>query len=128
MVEEKNDSGNIKISDEAIATIAAITAKSITGVVELDAGPVQSISDVLGVKQETRGIKINMNKETVSIDMNLVFEFGMEISEVAASVQEKVKETIENMTGLIVDRVNISVNSIKLYPSGKTDEEQRRNK
>jgi uncharacterized alkaline shock family protein YloU len=118
MVEHKNDSGSVKISDEAIATIAAITAKAVNGVVGLDRGAVQSIADMLGVKNETKGIKVSVDKEVVNIEMNIVVEYGREISEVASAVQERVRESIENMTGLIVDRVNINVNSVKMYTPG----------
>lgn len=118
MVEHRSDSGSIKISDEAIATIAAIAAKSVAGVLGLDRGPMQSMSDILGVKSETKGIKVSVEKEVVNLEMNLTVEYGREISEVAGAVQERVRESIENMTSLIVDKVNINVNSVKMYTPG----------
>lgn len=113
MADEKNETGNIKISDNAIANIAAIAAKSIDGVVNLDGGAVSGIADMLGVKNESKGIKVDLKDENVSLDINLVVAFGKDIGNVASLVQEKVKEAIENMTGLNVERINININSIK---------------
>lgn len=113
MANEKNEIGNIQISDNAIANIAAIAAKSIDGVVNLDGGAVSSIADVLGVKNESKGIKVVLKDENVSLDINLVVAFGKDIGNVASLVQEKVKEAIENMTGLNVEKVNVNINSIK---------------
>ena len=113
MTNEKNETGNIQISDNAIANIAAIAAKSIDGVVDLDGGAVSGIADMLGVKNTSRGIKVEMKGENVSLDINLIVAFGKDIGTVATEVQEKVKEAIENMTGLNVEKINVNVNSIK---------------
>ncbi|MBP7791484.1 MAG: Asp23/Gls24 family envelope stress response protein [Candidatus Goldbacteria bacterium] len=113
MVNEKNETGNIQISDNAIANIAAIAAKSINGVVDLDGGAVSGIADMLGVKNETKGIKVELRGENVAVDINLIVAFGNDISNIASLVQEKVKESIENMTGLNVEKVNVNINSIK---------------
>jgi len=113
-MEEKNDTGNIKISDEAIATIASIAAKSVPGVVDLDGGPVSGIADALGVKSSTKGIKVEMSAESVSLDLNIIVAFGKDISDIASEVQEKVRESIENMTGLVAEKVNVNVNSVKM--------------
>jgi len=113
MANEKNETGNIQISDNAIANIAAIAAKSIEGVVDLDGGAVSGIADMLGVKSESKGIKVDLKDENVSLDINLIVAFGKDIGNVASLVQEKVKEAIENMTGLNVEKINVNINSIK---------------
>jgi uncharacterized alkaline shock family protein YloU len=114
MATDKTDSGNIKISDEAISTIAAIAAKSVDSVVDLDGGAMGNFSEMIGVKDETKGVKVTMSADSVSIDINLIVGFGCDIAIVAASVQEAVREHIEKMTGLNVDKVNVNVNSVKL--------------
>lgn len=114
MSTERSEAGNIKISDEAIATIASIAAKSVNAVLDLDGGTMSGFSEMIGVKNESKGVKVEMNADTVSVDVNLIVAFGEDIAGTAAEVQEKVKDAIENMTGLTVDRVNVSVNSVKL--------------
>ncbi len=113
MANEKNETGNIQISDNAIANIAAIAAKSVDGVMDLDGGAVSGIADMLGVKNESKGIKVDLKGENVSLDVNLIVAFGKDIGTVASLVQEKVKEAIENMTGLNVEKINVNINSIK---------------
>jgi uncharacterized alkaline shock family protein YloU len=114
MATDKTDAGNIKISDEAISTIAAIAAKSVDSVVDLDGGAMGNFSEMIGVKDETKGVKVTMSADSVSIDINLIVGFGCDIAIVAASVQEAVRDHIEKMTGLNVDKVNVNVNSVKL--------------
>jgi uncharacterized alkaline shock family protein YloU len=113
MATEKTESGNVKISDEAIATIASIAAKSVAGVVDLDGGPMGNFSDMIGVKNSSKGIKVEMGSDSVSVDINLIVGFGSDIADVAAAVQDAVREHIEKMTGLTVDRVNVNINSVK---------------
>lgn len=108
-----NETGNIQISDNAIANIAAIAAKSIDGVFDLDGGAVSGIADMFGVKNESKGIKVDLKDENVTLDINLIVAFGKDIGNVASLVQEKVKEAIENMTGLNVEKVNVNINAIK---------------
>jgi uncharacterized alkaline shock family protein YloU len=114
MATNKTDSGNIKISDEAISTITSIAAKSVDCVVDLDGGTMGNFSEMIGVKDETKGVKVTMGADSVSIDINLIVAFGCDIADVAASVQETVRDHIEKMTGLNVDKVNVNVNSVKL--------------
>lgn len=114
MATDKTEAGNIKISDEAISTIASIAAKSVPSVVDLDGGPMGNFSEMIGVKDETKGIKVLMGADNVSIDVNLIVAFGCDIAETAALVQDAVREQIEKMTGLNVDKVNVNVNSVKL--------------
>jgi uncharacterized alkaline shock family protein YloU len=114
MPDEKNDIGNIKISDEAIASIASIAAKQVDGVIDMDGGPVGTLAETLGVKNELKGIKIDMGKESVSVEINLIVAFGSDVSEIATAVQEKIKEAIENMTGLSVEKINVNINRVKI--------------
>jgi len=112
-MEEKTESGIIKISDEAIASIASIAAKKVDGVMDLDGGAVVSIAEMLGVKNASKGIKVDMGTDSVSLDLNIVVSFGTDISDVASKVQESVRDSVESMTGLTVLKANINVNSIR---------------
>ena len=84
---DKNETGNIKISDEAICTIAAIAAKSVDGVAGLDGGTMANISEMIGVKKAGKGVKAEMGPESVSIEINIIVKFGAEIADVAANVR-----------------------------------------
>jgi uncharacterized alkaline shock family protein YloU len=113
MVEQKGESGNIKISDEAIASIASIASMEVDGVVDLDGGSAASFAEAIGIKDPAKGIKVDLLNENVSVDINIIVDFGREVSDVAAEVQDKVRESIESMTGLNVNKVNVNINGVR---------------
>ena len=121
MVEQKSDAGNIKISDDAIAAIACIAAKDVDGVEELDGGTASALAEALGVRDSIKGVKVEMENETVSLDIDLIVSFGREVSDIASEVQDKVRESIESMTGLTVDKVHININGVRKKSNLKGD-------
>jgi uncharacterized alkaline shock family protein YloU len=121
MVEQKSDAGNIKISDDAIAAIACIAAKDVDGVVDLDGGTAAALAEALGVKDSIKGVKVEMTNDTVSLNIDLIVSFGREVSDVASEVQDKVRESIETMTGLSVDKIHVNVNSVRKKPDLRGD-------
>lgn len=117
-VEEKNlntnidKEGNIAISTDVIATIAAIAAKSIDGV----SGMVNSLSggfaELLGKKNPSRGVKVAITGKEVKIDLFVVVEYGVKIPDVAWEIQGKAKNEVEAMTGLTVTAVNVNIEGV----------------
>lgn len=128
MEEEKKDPeiGIIKISDEVVGVIADLAASEIKGVVGMSSGLAQGITQILsGKKNLTKGVKINIEEESASIDLYLVIEYGVKIPEVACKVQENVKRTVESLTGLNVSAVNVFVQNVALLkPSEAAKEEE----
>lgn len=123
MEEEKKDPeiGIIKISDEVVGVIADLAASEIKGVVGMSSGIAQGLTQILsGKKNLTKGVKINIENESASIDLYLIIEYGLKIPEVASKVQENVKRTVESLTGLNVSAVNVFVQNVALL---KTNEE-----
>ncbi|MGO1580047.1 MAG: Asp23/Gls24 family envelope stress response protein [Peptoniphilaceae bacterium] len=111
LIDTKSD-GNVKISDDVIATIAVVAAESIDGVVEMQSNLKASVTDMLGVKNHARGVKVNVGEKEAIIDMYLTVVYGKNIVEIAKNVQEKVKEALENMTDLEVVEVNVHISGI----------------
>lgn len=109
-IEEKL--GSIKIADDVIAIAAAKAAMAVTGVAGLSGGITESISNILGKNNFSKGIKISAEENTLNIDIYLIVKFGVKIPEVAWNVQENVKKEVENITGLSVKAVNIHVQGV----------------
>ena len=63
----------------------------------------------LGKKNLSKGVRIEVTDGVVRVDLSLYLKYGYSIPETSAQVQEKVKTAIENMTGLTVSEVNISI-------------------
>jgi len=111
----RNELGTIRISDEAIGVIAGLAALEVKGVAGMAHGAVDGIVEMLGVKsQHGRGVKVEVSEEEVAIELQLIVEFGVEIPLVCQKVQDNVREAVEDMTGLTVSRVDISVQGVKM--------------
>ena len=111
--------GIVKISDEVVSVIAGIAAEEIEGIVEFQHG-VSSIFK--GKKTSGKTVKVTLNENSALIEMAVSVEYGRKIPDVVAKVQENIKRTVEAMTGLSVEAVDIYVQNI--YMPKKEEEEE----
>ena len=101
---ENNNFGQVKISNDVIATIAGLAAIEVEGV-----GTTSTFTDKL---LKNNGVKIQIEEEDVILDVMIIIDYGISIPDIAFKVQENVKNTVETMTGLKVSQVNIHVQGI----------------
>ena len=105
----------INISDEVVTTIAGIAVADIPGVAEMAGGFAGGIQEVLsGKKNLSKGIKADIDGNDVKIDVNIIVNYGVRIPDVAFDIQTKVKKSVENMTGLNVEEVNVHVQGVNV--------------
>lgn len=105
--------GVVKISDEVVSVIAGIAAEEIQGVFGFQGGVTNNITHILkGKKSAGKSVKVTLEEDRAIIELNLSVEYGVKIMEVVSKVQENVKKTVEAMTGLVVDSVNVCVQNI----------------
>lgn len=109
---QDNKIGAVKISDEVVSVIANIAANEIDGVTGMSSGIVSGIAEKMGMKNMSKGIKVETGEEEAAIDLYLVIKYGFKIQEVCYKVQENVKMAVENMTGLKVVEVNVHVQGV----------------
>ena len=114
-IHENGKVGEVQIADEVVAAIAGLAANEVKGV-STPAGTVTSdLAGKLGSKKNlSKGVKVLVNPDAVSVDMALTLDYGYGIPETAKQVQEKVKLAIENMTGLQVKEVNIRIAGVNI--------------
>ena len=113
---EEIDEGNngIKIANEVISVIAGIAVSEVQGVASMAGGFAGGITQVLsGKKNYSKGIKVESDEKEVKIDVNIIVEYGSRIPDVAYEIQKRVKKSVENMTGLKVEEVNVHVQGVK---------------
>lgn len=101
------DNINLSISEEVIATIAEKVVLNVAGVFSLSGG-----LNVLGKKIGTQGIKVDITKKDVLLDIYIVVNYGVKIPDIAWEIQDKVKKELENMTGMTVTTVNVHIQGI----------------
>ena len=106
---EKNQNGELIIADDVIAIIAGISATEVPGVASMAGGWSGEIIARMGIRDLSKGVKIEVDGEQVSVLLSLNVKYGYSIPEVSSDVQEKVAQAIESMTGLRVLDVNIRI-------------------
>ena len=113
-VYETNAIGEVQIADEVVAIIAGLAATEVSGVDSMAGNITNELVGKLGMKNLSKGVKVDVTEEHVSVDLSLNIKYGYNIPEVCEKVQEKVKSAIENMTGLTVLDVNIKIAGVNL--------------
>ena len=106
--------GEIKIADEVVAIIAALAATEVEGVASMAGNITNELIGKLGMKNLSKGVKVDVMEGIVTVSLALNLKYNYSIVEVSARVQEKVKNAIENMTGLEVADVNIKVAGVEM--------------
>lgn len=105
---------SVRISDEVVATIAAIAAGEIEGVGGMCGSRAGDIIEKLGKKNSAKGVKVEVEDGSVKINMNVLVSYGYKIREVCTEIQSAVKASVEGMTGLHVSEVSIVVQGIAM--------------
>lgn len=105
--------GDIKISDDVVATIAGIATEEIGGVAGMYSSFAGGIAEKLGAKKSPgKGVKVEIEESAARIDIYIVVDYGAKIPDLAWAVQENVKNNVETMTGISVEKVNIHIEGI----------------
>ena len=106
--------GEVQIADEVVAIIAGLAATEVDGVSSMAGNITNEIVSKLGMKNLSKGIMVEVIEDEVKVDVAINIAYGFSIPEVSQKVQEKVKSTIENMTGLKVGVVNVRIASVAM--------------
>lgn len=110
-----NHLGKIEIAEEVIATVAGATAIECYGLVGMASRKItDGFVELLGRENLARGVVVSMKDNELVIDLYIVVGYGVKISEVAASVMERVRYTTEKLTGLNVSQVNVNVQGVRI--------------
>ncbi len=124
-IEENTEGANdgIKIANDVVAVIAGVAVSEVPGVASMAGGFAGGISEVLsGKKNLSKGIKVDTDEKEVKIDVNIIVEYGSRIPDVAFEIQNRVKKSVENMTGLKVAEVNVHVQGVRTEKEEKEEE------
>ena len=111
---EKEMMGEVRIADEVVAIIAGLAATEVDGVGSMAGNITNELVGKLGMKNLSKGVKVDVTEEHVSVDLSLNIKYGYNIPDVSERVQDRVKSAIENMTGLTVLDVNIRIAGVNI--------------
>ena len=111
---KKEMMGEVRIADEVVAIIAGLAATEVDGVDSMAGNITNELVGKLGMKNLSKGVKVDVTEEHVSVDLSLNIKYGYNIPDVSERVQDRVKSAIENMTGLTVLDVNIRIAGVNI--------------
>lgn len=115
VVKIKEDNlGEVHVADEVVAIIAGLAATEVEGVASMAGNITNELVSKLGMKNLSKGVKVEVAEKTVSVEVALNISYGYSIPEVSEKVQEKVKSAIETVTGLSVAIVNVRIATVDM--------------
>jgi len=116
--ERSTDLGVVRISNDAISTIASLAAMEVRGVCKMGGGSPRIVIDSLLKRFSSRGVKIQSRDGEVKLTVSIIVEYGIDIPRVADEVQENVKRSVEKMAGLVPAEVDVVVEGVRAQAGG----------
>jgi uncharacterized alkaline shock family protein YloU len=110
-----NELGSICINDDVLANIAGMATVECYGLVGMASrSSADGIVELLKKEHLSKGVKVYTEEDKLIIDLYIVVEFGTKISAVAKNIIDKVRYSVETMTGIEVKKVNINVKGVRV--------------
>ena len=106
--------GEVQVAEEVVVIIAGLAAMEAEGVSSMGGNITRDAVSRLGIKNLSKGIRIDMEENRVTVTVAINISYGYSIPSVSAKVQEKVKNAIETMTGLEVSAVNVKILEVEM--------------
>ena len=114
MISYDNEMGKLGISDDILATIAGMAAVECQGVAGMANRRLQDeLADILGKENPGRGVEVIHKQEQLILRLFVIIHYGSRIREVARQITEKVSQSIQELAGVHVDRVEIQVDGVR---------------
>lgn len=109
-----DENGTVSVAEDVIAVIAAYAATDVEGVSAMAGGISADILSKVGLDKISKGIKITINDDKIKVDAAISVEYGYVIPATSKAVQDKIKSSVESMTGLEVTGVNIRIAGVEI--------------
>lgn len=113
-IRNTDEKGSINISEDVVSVIAAAAVSEVEGVHGLFFSPGKELTNMLGRKGMSRGIKLLIDGDDLEIDVYIVADMGYSVSEVGAEIQKAVMSAVEAAVGVAVNSVNVHICGVSL--------------
>lgn len=118
--EWSNEYGKVTIAQEVIEKIAGLAALECYGLVGMSSRNVHDgLADLLGWDNLSKGVLVNIKDDQVTLEFNIIVEYGTNIHEVANNIMERVRYTVEDKIGITVANININVQGVRVGDAGQ---------
>ncbi|MBT3318710.1 MAG: Asp23/Gls24 family envelope stress response protein [Clostridia bacterium] len=116
--------GNVSFANDVVATIAGLATVEIEGVAGMSGGFSGGLAELLGRKNLTKGVKVEVGKEECAIDLYVVVDYGSDIPAMCKKIQANVKKAVETMTGLRVIETNVHIQGVHIDKEKKEEDKR----
>lgn len=120
-----DDKGKVTFANDVIAVIAGLAATEVEGVAGMSGSIMGDIAEILGRKNLTKGVKVEVGNEETAVDLYVIIDYGVKIHNVCENIQDAVKTSVENMTGLRVVEVNVYIQGINMNQEKEAPEPEK---
>ncbi|MCA1807981.1 MAG: Asp23/Gls24 family envelope stress response protein [Kiritimatiellia bacterium] len=121
--EAGSELGAIRIHHGVITIIARTTALRVPGVLDMSGSFAEGLANIIG--KADRGVRVDMDDNSLCLELHVVLEYGRKIPEVAWQIQTEVRRVMEEMTGKNVKTVDVIVQEVRM-PANKNKEEEKK--
>jgi uncharacterized alkaline shock family protein YloU len=118
-IKSSDERGSINICQSVVAVIAAAAAVEVDGVHGLYYSHSKELTSITGSKGISRGIRINIDGDDITVEVHIITEIGYPVSDVGALVQKAVVSAIEEAVGGKVSAVNVNICGVSLKKTSK---------
>lgn len=121
--------GRTAISEQAVAKVAAIAARSVEGVYALGSGSgraLGAVREAVGASNAAQGIHVEVGETEVAVDVTLVALYGTPLTRIADNVRAAVYSAVESLVGLRVVEVNVDVSDVQVPGAADPKPEKQR--
>ncbi|MCI0129823.1 MULTISPECIES: Asp23/Gls24 family envelope stress response protein [Enterococcaceae] len=106
--------GELTFEDKVIQKIVGISLETIPGLLTINGGFFSNLADkIVNNNDVTSGIDVEVGKKEVAVDLDIVAEYGVDISKIYEDIKRVIEKEVKHMTSLEVIEVNVNVVDIK---------------
>ena len=113
--------GSVQIANDVVAIIAGLAETEVDGITAMAGNISNELMSKVGYRSLTKGVKVDIDNGQVKVELSLRMDYGHNIPSTCAKVQDRVKTTIENMTGLEVVNVNVRIAGVDMLKGKKNE-------
>ena len=126
MSDDKDGLGKVEISPEVIEIIAGIAATEVEGVATMRGNFAAGVAERLGRKSNHgKGVKVELSDGGICVDAFVITNYGVSIPDVCRKIQENVFQTLQNMTAIKLNEVNVHVVGVQFEQKIDNDQSKK---
>ena len=117
-ISKTGEEGSVNISEDVISIIAMEAMREVEGFGSISNPLSKDLAELIGKKSAARGVSVLPEEDSVSIDVFISVKYNYSVVQVSQAIQEAIRNSVEDMTGIPVKAVNVHVGSVA-FEKGK---------